>query len=313
MAEKKGLAARTFGAVPSPSAVLARARDIAENCNDPKSLKATRDQVKHIAEWYSERGAKLEEQNKIAEGRLRLERKMGTVLPSVIREGNPQLSNDTTVVLRDLQISRDQSSIWQKIARLAEDLFEDRIAEAKENSLELTTTYVLHGPSRATKANWSSESVEWYTPEEYVEAARAVLGTIDLDPASCAKANETVKATKFYTRKDDGLSKPWAGRVWLNPPYGEDGTGQWVDKLVLEHQDGRTTAAILLVNAVTDRKWFAPLFDHVICFTNHRIKFYVTDDVPDSPPSGNALVYFGKERKKFQEHFEQFGPCVVRL
>jgi len=88
----------------------------------------------------------------------------------------------------------------------------------------------------------SSESTEWYTPAPYVEAARNVLGGIDLDPASCEEANKTVGASVYFTPepyvKDsiapavctDGLSEPWyiedfdnrwaPSRVFLNPPYG---------------------------------------------------------------------------------------------
>lgn len=57
-----------------------------------------------------------------------------------------------------------------------------------------------------------------YTPVEYVESARRVLIVIDLDPASSAEANEIVRAQTFYTVEDDGLSLPWFGRVFLNPP-----------------------------------------------------------------------------------------------
>ena len=60
---------------------------------------------------------------------------------------------------------------------------------------------------------------EWFTPPEIVEAARRVLGEIDLDPASTREANIVIKAKVFYTRHDDGLTKPWKGRVWMNPPY----------------------------------------------------------------------------------------------
>jgi hypothetical protein len=70
----------------------------------------------------------------------------------------------------------------------------------------------------------ASESVEHYTPALIVNAARLVLGEIDLDPASCSLANEEIKAAAFYGPGsefgEDGLAEPWLGRVFLNPPGG---------------------------------------------------------------------------------------------
>ena len=57
--------------------------------------------------------------------------------------------------------------------------------------------------------------VEWYTPSAYVEAAREAMGSIDLDPASCEQAQQTIQADKFYTATDDGLSQPCFGNAWL--------------------------------------------------------------------------------------------------
>jgi hypothetical protein len=57
-----------------------------------------------------------------------------------------------------------------------------------------------------------SLSNEHYTPAKYIEAARTVLGGIDLDPASCEEANKVVKATAFFYKDDDGLTKEWWGR-----------------------------------------------------------------------------------------------------
>ena len=61
---------------------------------------------------------------------------------------------------------------------------------------------------------------EFYTPSHIIEIARACMGGIDLDPASCAIANETVKASRFYDIRQNGLKRPWFGRIWLNPPFG---------------------------------------------------------------------------------------------
>lgn len=128
------------------------------------------------------------------------------------------------------------------------------------------------GKTTAERIVASNEN-EWYTPEKYIEAARTVLGTIDLDPASSKLANKTVKAKKFYTADDDGLHQPWKGRLWLNPPYGRL-AGEFVGRLVLEHEAGEVAAAILLVNAhCTDTDWFQPLWAYHLCFTDHRIDF----------------------------------------
>jgi hypothetical protein len=107
----------------------------------------------------------------------------------------------------------------------------------------------------------SSESVEWYTPKIYIEAARDVMGSIDLDPASSEMANEIVKATRYITQDDipDGLSQNWEGNVWLNPPYGK-GSGSFTTKLIEEYSSGRVKSAILLLNAYGfDTIWFQPL------------------------------------------------------
>jgi DNA N-6-adenine-methyltransferase (Dam) len=103
----------------------------------------------------------------------------------------------------------------------------------------------LYGPSyRAAMGTMSnvggdgafagqSFSSEHYTPAIYIEAAREVLGRIDLDPASNARAQKTVKAGAYFTEKDDGLQQEWRGNVWLNPPYG-DLVGEFIAKLSAE-------------------------------------------------------------------------------
>ena len=76
----------------------------------------------------------------------------------------------------------------------------------------------------------SSESNEHFTPPHVVEAARRVLGTIDLDPFSCAKANDVVRAARYYDGLHaDGWEAIWFGLLFVNPPGGMvDDNGQRV-------------------------------------------------------------------------------------
>lgn len=167
------------------------------------------------------------------------------------------------------------------------------------------------------KALQSSESNEWYTPHEYVEAARALMGGIDLDPASCEFANETVQAAAFYSLQDNGLAQDWQGRIWLNPPYGRDeenesNQGVWSGRLIRAYESGTVTEAVLLVNAVTDRIWFAPFWNYAICFVKQRIKFYNGDpEHKPAPTHGSVLVYFGVNLEGFIREFSPLGQIVV--
>lgn len=160
----------------------------------------------------------------------------------------------------------------------------------------------------------SSATNEWFTPVKYIEAARATMGGIDLDPASCTAANWNVQARQYFTSQEDSLPMSWYGRVWLNPPYGKTDSKSnqaiWSAKLVSEHCAGRVVQAVLLVNAQTAEKWFQPLWAFDICFTDHRIKFLSLGGKKSQPTHGNAFVYFGANRDEFYEYFHQFGHIV---
>lgn len=163
-----------------------------------------------------------------------------------------------------------------------------------------------------------SDNNEWYTPEQYIKAVWEVMGGIDLDPASHPIANKTVQATQIFMANDGGLSKEWPGRVFLNPPYGfsdngnESNQSRWSHYLIEQYQKGKTTEAILLVNAVPSNKWFAPLWDYVICFTDHRIRFYDKLGELGTPTHSNCFVYLGKKEGLFDETFSQFGVVAVK-
>jgi phage N-6-adenine-methyltransferase len=156
---------------------------------------------------------------------------------------------------------------------------------------------------------------EWYTPAEYVERARRVLGVIDLDPASSALAQEIVNATRYFSEEDDGLRQEWHGRVWLNPPYNQPAIEQFIDKLVEETAAGRTTQAILLTHNSTDTTWFhkAATSAAGLCFTRGRIAFVDTEGERAAPPQGQTFFYFGQDTQAFEFEFSEVGFVVGAL
>lgn len=92
---------------------------------------------------------------------------------------------------------------------------------------------------------------EAFTDPRVVAAARAALGGIDLDWASCLQAQGVVQAAQWCGRDHpdpafrDGLAVPWTGRVWLNPPFSDP--LPWVRRLIATHAAGAVLAAVLLV------------------------------------------------------------------
>lgn len=159
-------------------------------------------------------------------------------------------------------------------------------------------------------ATSATSSVEWFTPSEYVEAARTAMGTIDCDPASCDVAQGTVQATFYFTRERDGLRQPWRGNVWLNPPYGASNIGAFTAKLKVELDAGNVTQACILTNACTDTIWFQRLarMASAVLFSRKRIRFMKADGVErDSPTHGQALFYLGLHVERFRSAFA--GLC----
>ena len=135
-----------------------------------------------------------------------------------------------------------------------------------------------------------SKTVVWLTPPYILEA----LGEFDLDPcASLDRPWDT--ALKHFTVEDNGLTQPWEGRVWLNPPYGA-GMDQWLNRLA-NHPGG----GIALVFARTEtRAFFSTVWGKAdaMLFLKGRVKFHLPDGrLGDTSQSPSVLIAYGEREK----------------
>lgn len=137
-----------------------------------------------------------------------------------------------------------------------------------------------------TKPN-NGATNDWLTPPEIVKC----LGSFDLDP--CASTGQPWNtAKKMIALPDDGLAVDWVGRVWLNPPYGQQ-LKQWIKRLS-EHGNG-----IALVPSRTEvESWFWPFIWERACgilFVRGRFHFLQPDGTRrGNCGHGSVLVAYGE-------------------
>ena len=135
---------------------------------------------------------------------------------------------------------------------------------------------------------FSSKSVIWETPQDLFDKLNAEFH-FDLDV--CALP-ENAKCEKYYTPEDDGLSQPWDGVCWCNPPYGRT-IGKWVQKAYETFAGGGTV--VMLLPARTDTKWFHEYIYNKaeIRFIKGRLKFGNSKNAAPFPSM--IVVFDGKQ------------------
>ena len=152
----------------------------------------------------------------------------------------------------------------------------------------------------------ASGNNEWNTPPELIEAARAVLGTIDLDPASNVSAQQLIQARTYYTKESNGLDKRWTGNVWLNSPYSRGLVDKFAYKFIDHWTAGDIKEAILLFNTANGVQWFDALLTACDCIglTRKRTRFIGQSGTEaKSPAYGQTFFYFGQHPDRFQSSF----------
>ena len=137
------------------------------------------------------------------------------------------------------------------------------------------------GGREMTRVLFSSKSENWETPLQFFQELDAEFH-FDLDV--CALP-ENAKCTRYYTPEDDGLSQPWNGTCWCNPPYGRR-ISAWVKKAAESE-----TTVVMLLPARTDTKWFHEYIygKAEVRFIKGRLKF---GGSKNSAPFPSMVVIF---------------------
>jgi len=182
-----------------------------------------------------------------------------------------------------------------------------------------------------------SESNDWQTPEYIVNPARELMGGIDLDPASCLVANETIKAKRIYDVADNGLTKLWSGKVFLNPPGGKlkwngeewipvlRGPGEssariWWQILANQYESGAIDQAFFVaftLEILRSSQKGIPVQRYFRCYPSDRINFV---GAGDQPGHGNVLIWLPPKQvaedqggrtdlERFRDLFSPIGYC----
>jgi phage N-6-adenine-methyltransferase len=161
----------------------------------------------------------------------------------------------------------------------------------------------------------------WTTPPWVLDRLYAVIGGhFDLDPCSPTKdrLRAPVRARRYFTEADDGLSRPWRGAVYMNPPYGR-AIADWVAKAASEAAAGRAAPVIALVPARTDTEWWhtsVVAAGATVALLKGRLKF--GGEGGQGAPFPSALVLWSEDfahvermRMEFPDAWHVTGPQAV--
>lgn len=136
------------------------------------------------------------------------------------------------------------------------------------------------------EAIFSSTTDLWETPQDFFDA---IDGEFHFTLDACA-VPENAKCTRYYTPEQDGLSLPWEGTVWCNPPYGRE-IEKWVEKAA-----NSAATVVMLLPARTDTKWFHRYIygKAEIRFIPGRLKF---GGEKNNAPFPSMVCVFRQERE----------------
>lgn len=166
----------------------------------------------------------------------------------------------------------------------------------------------------------NSQSVDWCTPQKYVDAVKIVFGgRISLDP--CSNQWSIVAAeTEYSLPEHNGLKESWDfPTIYVNPPYGADKEREttikhWLYKCAHAHKHYGSEVLALVPVATNTSHWKEYVWGRAtaVCFLyDTRLRFLVEGkDEGKGAPMSCAMIYWNRNIEKFLDVFNEFGAVV---
>ncbi len=153
---------------------------------------------------------------------------------------------------------------------------------------------------------------DYFTPPELVDAARIAMGDIDLDAASHPLANRTHRIPDYFHTGRSAFHNDWHGRVWLNPPYGNN--APWFECILRYVEDGSVEQLCMLSPMWAFQTELArPVMDLTtgLILLSPTPKFWGNKD-PNKTGTNNphGIIYIGSRSREFHQAFSRFGMPV---
>lgn len=192
-----------------------------------------------------------------------------------------------------------------------------RIARPLEDPTRLIQPYDdLEGSLRGTAWSWMvsprAQVQDYFTPPELVSAAREAMGGIDLDAASHWLANREHRITDYFHTGRSAFENDWYGRVWLNPPYGNN--APWFDRIVKYVSSGEIDQLCMISPMWAFQTRLAqPLLalSSAMILLSPTPEFWGNSEGRTGTNNPHGILYIGSRVAEFKRAFRGFGMAVT--
>lgn len=282
-----------------------------DEAKDLKAIISMQEQVEAIKILVKQTDGSLKAQNKCSRYRIFLEQKAGEFYREMPDETGKRTDltssteftkSDKQNIVKEVGKTRTTFSKWAKESDIPKEKVIEYENKCNEEGKELTSAGLLNFTNIEKNIHFSSKSKEWTTPQIIIDKTIQLFGEIDLDPCSNPDF-PNIPAQRHFEKKEDGLSRDWFGRIYMNPPYGSE-IKKWIFYLAEQFEGGNVNEAIALVPSRTDTEWFRRLKAYLRCFIWGRLRFGVGEN---SAPFPSMVVYLGTNIEGFVQVFIDIG------